>query len=133
MISRQEILKGKILPDELEPNLVELLVRINKVRDAFGRPMTVTSGFRSMEDHLRIYHDKGIFDEAKIPMKSKHLYCQALDIYDPMGELNTWCKDNEKLLVKIGLWLEVRQGNWQHFQIEKFKSYKDGDTIWFNP
>lgn len=119
MISRQEILKGKDCPKEFENNLLELLIKINKVRDAYGRPMTVTSGFRSMEDHLRIYREKGITDKSKIPMKSKHLFCQAVDIYDPKGELKKWVKDNLKLIEEIGLWMEDFDStpNWVHFQI----------------
>lgn len=119
MITRQEILKGHSCPPELEANLLELLIRINKVRDAYGHPMTVTSGFRSMEDHLRIYKNKGITDPKKIPMKSKHLYCQAVDIYDPNKKLQKWIKENIKLIEEIGLWMEDFNDtpNWVHFQI----------------
>lgn len=119
MITRQEILKGNECPPELEANLLELLIRINKVRDAYGLPMTVTSGFRSMKDHLRIYKEKGITDPKKIPMKSKHLFCQSVDIYDPEKKLQKWIKENIKLIEEIGLWMEDFNDtpNWVHFQI----------------
>jgi len=119
MISREEILKGKTCPPELENNLLELLIKINKVRDAYGRPMTVSSGFRSMEEHLEIYRKKGITDKKKIPMKSKHLFCQAIDIYDPKKELQKWIKENVSLMEEIGLWFEDFDStpNWTHFQI----------------
>lgn len=119
MITRQEILKNHDCPPEYEDNLLELLIRINKVRDAYGRPMIVTSGFRSMEDHLRIYKQKGITDKSKIPMKSKHLFCQAVDISDADGKLKKWINENVKLMEEIGLWFEdfSKTPTWVHVQI----------------
>lgn len=132
MIYEREILKGQQCPPEYEDNLLELLIKINKVRDAYGRPMTVTSGFRNISKHIEIYTKKGV-SRDKIPLGSKHLTCQAVDIYDPDNELRKWCQDNEPLLREIGLWLEEDQGSWQHFQIVPFKSFKPGGTIWFKP
>lgn len=132
MILKEEILKGATCPPEFKNNLLVLLERINKVRQAWGKPMLVTSGFRSREDQLRIYKAKGI-PESKIPWGSSHLTCEAIDIYDPNGTLNAWCKTNEELLRSFGLWLEVRQGNWQHFQTKPFRSYTEKGTIFFNP
>lgn len=117
MIYRREILKGEECPPEYEMNLLDLLVKINKVRDAWSRPMTVTSGFRTMKDHIAIYVKKKI-PKNKIPLASKHLYCQAVDIYDPDKTLQKWCIDNENLLAEIGLWMEhfSHTPNWVHFQ-----------------
>lgn len=121
MISMEEILNHKYeldkQSDEIQKNLLELLEKVNKVRTQWGKPMIVTSGLRSMEDHLRIYKEKGITDPAKIPMKSKHLYGQAVDISDPDLELTKWLKDNPKVLEDIGLWCEEGNKNWVHFQI----------------
>jgi len=119
MITREEILGGKKCPSELENNLSELLLKINKVRALYGLPMVVTSGFRSMEDHIRIYKNKGITDKSKIPMKSKHLFAQAVDISDPDKKLQKWIKDHIKEMEEIGLWFESFDAtpNWVHFQI----------------
>jgi hypothetical protein len=133
MFTKEEILKGKSCPPELEENLKDLLSKMNQVRSFYGKPMIVTSGFRSTEDQIRIYHEKGITDPAQMHMHSKHFSCLAVDIYDPNGEVHDWCKENESLLVEIGIWLENRQGNWQHFQSVKFSSYRPDQTIWFNP
>jgi uncharacterized protein YcbK (DUF882 family) len=121
--------------DEIKENLEELLEKINKIRDLYGKPMTVTSGLRSMADHKRIYAAKGITDESKIPMKSKHLYGQAVDISDPNKELQNWCKQNESELKDIGVWLEdfAATKNWCHFQIVPYGSWKAGKSIWFVP
>lgn len=121
MISFNELIKGSVISDiplDHQHNLEELLKRVNQVRTAYAKPMIVTSGYRSMQDHLRIYSQKGITDRSKIPMKSKHLYGQAVDISDPNKELQKWCLANVKLLEQIGLWMEdfSATSNWVHFQ-----------------
>lgn len=136
MITLDEMLKGKSLsslPAPHQGNLKVLWFRINKVRTAYGKPMIVTSCYRSMEKHLDIYKQKGITDPKKIPMASKHLSGCAVDIADPNGELMEWCKANETLLRQIGLWVEKGTRGWVHMQSEPFKSYKLGGTIFFNP
>lgn len=127
MISMQEILKTAKFEDqssEIQMNLLILLERVNKVRTAYNKPMTPTSGLRTMEDHLRIYREKaekaGVpFDESKVPKLSRHLFGMAVDIYDPNQELQKWCLENVSLLEKIGLWMEhfSTTHNWVHFQI----------------
>lgn len=109
---------------EIDQNLNKLLEHINKFRGVYGKPMNVTSGLRSMEDHLRIYKQKGITDPAKIPMASKHLQGKAVDIADPKGELMDYCKANEALLQSCELWLEDNTKGWVHFQCEPPKSGK---------
>jgi predicted AAA+ superfamily ATPase len=133
MITREEITKGAEIPKEYEANLLKLLEIMNLIRAKYGKIMRITSGFRSESEHLRIYREKGITDKKKIPMKSKHLRALAADVADADGKLNAWCKENEEWLRSIGVWLETRQGGWQHFQIEAFGSYKPKGTIWFNP
>jgi uncharacterized protein YcbK (DUF882 family) len=139
MLSMSELLKGKKLEDQSEEIQVELnilLERINKIRKAYGKPMTVTSGLRTMEDHLRIYRQiaerKGLpFDESKVPKKSKHLFGQAVDIADPKQDLQKWCTENETLLEEVGLWMEdfSATSNWCHFQTVAPASGKR----WFKP
>lgn len=121
MITMSEILKGAKLEDqtpEIQKNLNDLLVKLNKVRALYGKPMIVTSGLRTMEDHLRIYREKGITDPKKIPMKSRHLTGDAADFGDSKQELQKWCLANVKVLEEIGLYCEDFSAtkNWVHFQ-----------------
>ena len=139
MISMDELLKDAKLEDqtpEIQANLKILLERVNKIRAAYGKPMSPTSGLRTMEDHLRIYREKaekaGVpFDESKVPMKSRHLFGEAVDISDPDQELQAWCKDNEKELEDAQLWMEDFSAtpNWCHFQVKPPKSGRR----WFLP
>ena len=126
MISMDELLKGAKLADqtpEIQANLQTLLDRINKVRTAWGKPMTVTSGLRTWEDHTRIYKQKAqkegkTFDESKVPKKSRHLFGMAVDIADPDKSLATWIQANLQLMEEIGFWFEDFNVtvNWCHFQ-----------------
>lgn len=117
------------LPKGIQENLKITLERVNKIRTAWNKPMIVTSGVRTIEDHLRIYKEKGITDLKKIPMQSKHLTGQAVDIYDPKLELTAWLKQEPKRLEEAQLWCEDGNKNWVHFQTEPPKSGKR----WFLP
>ena len=133
MITWQELL-GNYKESEIDPehlaNMKELLVRINKVRDAYGKAMSPTNCYRSLQHHLRIYKDLGITDKAKIPMASRHLTGQAIDISDPKGELMAWCKANVDKLEEFGLWCEEPDKYKRvHFQIVPPKSGRR----FFNP
>lgn len=127
MISMNELLRGvkfEEIGPETQANLKILLARINQVRSKWGRPMTVTSGLRDLNDMVRIYKAKaekaGVqFDESKIPMGSRHLYGQAVDISDHNRELQAWCLANVAVLEEIGLWMEDFSATptWIHFQV----------------
>jgi len=138
-VTMKELLMGRVefedLEKDLQDNALELREKINKVRKALNKPMKVTSGYRSMEDHLRIYRELAVkrkqkYDESKVPKQSKHLYCQAVDISDPDGSLFEWTKNNESLLEEIGLWMEEKDDQKRvHFQTVSPKSGKR----WFMP
>lgn len=100
---------------EIDNNLNTLLERINKIREAWGKPMTITSGLRSQADQQRI--------NPKAP-KSNHLIGAAVDIEDKDGSLAQWNQDNVKLLESVGLWCEHPDNTpgWEHYQIYPPKS-----------
>lgn len=125
MISFKELLSGNLITDlsiAQQHNMEDLLVAVNKLRAAWGKPLRVTSGFRTMQDHLRIYSQKGITDKAKIPMGSKHLSGLAVDFADPDGSLYAWAYANPTLLAEWGIWCEADTKGWLHCQIAPPKS-----------
>lgn len=133
MITMQELMSGSLISDvplKAQRNLEELKVRINKIRDAWGKPMVVTSGYRSMQHHVDIYRtlalrQKRSFSMLQVPLKSCHLDGQACDISDPDGSLYDWCQNNVKLLEQVGLWMEVKDTEKRcHFQIVAPRSGK---------
>lgn len=122
------------LPPEQVANLNTIVPRANELLETFGEYRGVNSGYRRLEDHLRIYKEKARkarvpFDVSKVPMGSGHLTCRAIDLEDKDGRLYKFCKNNIPLLEKIGLWCEERQGGWLHCQIFKPRSGKR----FFNP
>lgn len=119
MVSFKEALGSHVLsevPIAHQQNIQELLKRVNVLRAAWGRPMIVTSGYRSLQEHLNIYFKKGITDRKKIPMGSAHLTGQAIDIYDPGLKLTAWLKENDSSrLIEVDLYCEEGNSNWVHF------------------
>jgi uncharacterized protein YcbK (DUF882 family) len=136
MISFRELLSGEMLNDvpiAHQHNLEELLKAVNLLRAEWGKPMIVTSGYRTMQKHLQIYSRKGITDRTLIPMKSKHLVGLAVDFADPTGDLYQWAKDNEHILEKCGIWCESGTVGWLHCQCVPYGSYEQGKSRLFKP
>lgn len=106
---------GHPLEQAWEDNLKTLIMRLSAIREAYGRPMIVTSGFRSREDQERIYGGRD-----KIPYGSCHLIGAAADISDRDRSLAGFCSANVKLLEQLGLWCEdtTYTHTWVHFQIK---------------
>lgn len=119
-----------------EDNLSRLFYAMNKIREAYGKPMVVTSGFRSMAEHEDIYIRNGAIEHSKLtgeivirrgrkfPTQSAHLAGAACDIRDTDGKLAGWVKDNLKLMEQLGVYLEdfsCTKG-WVHFQVTPPKS-----------
>jgi hypothetical protein len=125
--------KGFALSDEQAKNLEVLCDRLNVVRKAWGKPMYITSGFRSEADHRRIYKEKAAREGksvVRVPMGSQHLKGAAADIFDANGALTRWLKANPDILEKAELWCEDDPATPRvHFQIFPPKSGKR----WFKP
>jgi uncharacterized protein YcbK (DUF882 family) len=118
--------KGFPQAAEITSNLTDLANRVNELMVAYGKQFVVTSGLRSKDDQIRIYKAKGITDLKLIPMGSKHLSGQAVDISDPKKDLQAWCLKNVEVLKDIGLWCEDfgSTPNWVHLQSAAPKSGK---------
>lgn len=122
MISYDEILKGRDseypLTEKLERNLEKLYTAINKVRQAYGKPMTVNSGYRPGRFNKKLYKrpDGTWVDGAP---RSAHLTCEAVDIADPNKAFAKWCLLNLHVLEEAGLWMEspAATPSWVHLQI----------------
>ena len=56
--------------------------------------------------------------------KSKHMLCQAVDIYDPEGEIDEWLVTNEAVLRSVGIHIEHPSATkgWSHWQCVPPKS-----------
>ena len=130
MITLKELISDefyKEAPIDYHINLAKLLTKLNEFREAYGKPLRVTSGYRSMKHHLEIYAKKGITDQSKIPMKSNHLFGLAADlvpIEDDIRHLHDWVWDNIKLMEELNLYFEALSytPTWLHVQCVAPKS-----------
>lgn len=118
------------LPSDQQTNCVRLLQKVSSLLEEFGEEREMTSGYRSMEDHLRIYKEinekrkKQGLPELKVPMASRHLIAAAIDIADADGKLDAFCTD--KILEKYDLYREHpdHTKGWCHLQVLPPKSSK---------
>lgn len=108
-------------PGAVEKNLQTLFQRMNELRQAYGKPMIVTSGLRSDAKQMEL-----IKQGKSKAIASLHLAGAACDILDKDGSLAKWCLENEAVLARIGLWCEHPDytKGWLHAQIMPPKSCK---------
>lgn len=118
MITRAEILMGRDvqypLTAELEDNLSKLLDCLNQLREVYGQPMFVSSGYRP-----------GPYNAAAHgAVHSNHMTCLACDFKDVSGEIDAWCLRNLHELEAAGLYLEDPRNTpgWCHVQCVPPKS-----------
>src|SRR5271167_1749914 len=116
MISLQELNQHNYpTTPEIDEALQTLLASINVIRSAYNIPMIVTSGLRSQEQQQALI----AAGKSNAP-KSHHLVGEAVDIQDTDGALHAWTLANPAIVELAGLWMENRQGGWQHFQTKPF-------------
>lgn len=93
-----------IIPVHLYENIIPTLLVLDAMRKELGFPITLTDGFRTWEDHERIYHDINT-ERVKlgktliaVPNSSAHLSFNALDSRPTdrggikLMEMKTWLK-----------------------------------------
>ena len=112
------------------------LKKINVFRAECDIPMVATSFFRSVEHQIEIYRRKaknkqspfanGKFDMTKVPLKSKHLFCEACDFADVDKKLAEWVKGHLDWCAANGFYFEDFEAtpSWIHIQITPPKSGK---------
>jgi uncharacterized protein YcbK (DUF882 family) len=116
--TREEYLKGRDkdapLTPEMEENMHKLLTALDGLREAYGKPLRISSGYRPAS----------VNKAAGGAKKSCHLTCEACDFVDNLEELDEWCLDNLKVLEKLGLYLEspLHTKNWCHLQTRPTKN-----------
>lgn len=111
--SRQEYLKGREvhypLTEEMEANLIKLMKALNPIREAYGKVLTITSGYRTPAGNAAAGGAK----------KSNHMLCLACDFKDTDGKFAAWCLENLALLEEHGVYIESPEHTkgWLHMQI----------------
>jgi uncharacterized protein YcbK (DUF882 family) len=65
------------VPEAHQRNLIAIVNRLQVLRDLLGKPITITSGYRTWAYHESLYKRLGVQRQA--PKSSKHLTGEALD------------------------------------------------------
>lgn len=100
-VTEKEYLMGRdteyTLPPEYRINMGKLLSSINIIREMYGKPLRISSGWRP-----------GVYNKAAGgAAKSCHLTCEAIDIADVSREFTAWClKHQQDVLARLGLYME---------------------------
>ncbi len=115
-ISKDEVLKGrdKQYPNdytkEISDNIDKLLVVMNKIRDIYGEPMVINSGWRPPA-----------INSATVgaATHSKHTMGLAIDVRDADGKLMHWILKNLLLMKQLGIYMEDFRWTptWVHLQL----------------
>ena len=113
-ISKDELLKGRDqqypgdYTQEISDNLDKLLIPLNKIRDAWGKPMIVNSGWRPPSINA---------STPGAAIHSKHEIGLAADISDVDGSLWAWVLENLQLMKDLDIFMEDRRWtkDWVHF------------------
>ncbi len=109
-------------------NALKLTARVSELLSAYGKDLTVTSGWRPKSYNLQIGGSTN----------SHHCTCLAIDLWDPDKAFGLWCMANLNRLKEIGLYMEAlttthkspeKEKRWVHLQAIAPKS---GSTV-FNP
>lgn len=105
------------LTPEMRANMEKLLIALNLLRDLYGKPMVVSSGYRP----------SAINSVTKGASKTScHLTCEACDFEDTDRKLVQWCLRNMDLLERAGLYMEspINTPTWVHLQTRAPRSGK---------
>lgn len=132
MISINEIVKPGDDPNVDQLNNLRILnYKLNCVRQFFGKPLTITSGFRTVPEQMEIYLKLG----KKPPLGSMHLFGAAADVADSDGILKKWILDNLEFMENQFLFMEDFDATptWVHLQIYSYGSWAPGKTHFFLP
>jgi zinc D-Ala-D-Ala carboxypeptidase len=113
-----ETLMGRMrlnpLTEEMQNNLEDLLVKVNKFREKYGKPMVISSGYRPAVEN----------EAAGGAKLSAHKTCQAIDFGDKDKQLKEFVKKDPKVLEECDLYMEAAEDTptWIHLQNRKTKS-----------
>jgi len=108
--------KGDMSP-EIVRAATHLLRKVNQLIAVSGlalepHPVTrnpISSGWRPPAVNARV---------PNAAPRSKHMTGDAVDLYDPEGELDEWCMEHLDVLAELGLWMEHPSATkgWCHLQ-----------------
>lgn len=129
---RKSGVKFEDLDTGRQANALEFMERLNDLGQYYPKSATVSSFYRTPEKQIEIYKEKallkqspfsdGVFNERKVPMNSAHIWCLAVDLIDPAGEIDKWLMGDGRMhLERLCLYVEHAQytPGWSHIQYRR--------------
>lgn len=113
-VTETEFLMGRDKQDPLTPemhaDMEKMLIAANLLRDVYGKPLVVSSGYRPAAVNAAT---------PGAAKKSNHMLCRAIDFEDKDRKLTNWLVSNIAFLESAGLWMEspLDTPTWAHVQI----------------
>lgn len=106
----RDVTYASSLTDALRKNAIETVRRANMLLDTFGQQRKVNSGWRPPQVNAQT-PGAAIF--------SRHMTCEAVDLADPLGDLDAWLYNDTGRLQELQLWMEspTATPGWCHVQI----------------
>jgi len=121
MMGRDKKYSSELLPEYIA-NAEKLLVVVNKCLNKIANDAPyITFEIHPVNKSLVSSGWRPAAVNAKTPgssVKSKHMTCNAIDIYDPDGDIDDFLVTNESILKEFGLYLEHPSATkgWCHLQ-----------------
>lgn len=105
------------LTDELRTNAQVTVDKTNELLRRFGQQRAVNSGWRPAAVNAAT--------PGAAPL-SQHMWCRAIDLSDPEGDLDEFLFGCTQHLIELGLWMEhpASTKGWTHVQTVPPKSGK---------
>lgn len=138
MVSIDELYKpedlGRINHDDMI-SLTHLHYKLNCLRYFYQQPMTISSGFRTIEEQIALYKKLA----KPVVLGSQHLTGSAVDISDPRGDLKKFILKNMRFMEEQFLFMESftatggLETGWVHLQLFPYGSWQPGMTHFFQP
>ena len=84
---------GAFFPDNVKSNLATLAEQLQVIRNHFGKPVTITSGYRSPSHNERIggaknsYHTRGMAADIKIKDIAPYVVAKQIEMLIDAGKI----------------------------------------------
>lgn len=97
--------------DDYKKNATDLLDKLSQLETDYGKPLTLTGGYRPREINWTVDGSKP---------GDAHESCRGADLRDTNEDLSIWCMNNLNKLETIGLWLEAPSSSKNHVHVQTY-------------
>ena len=122
---------------EVEANAIELLdtvyrLQLRMIEDGFAFPTNPATNSNISGSQYGGFRPQACTIGAP---KSNHKIGKAIDLFDPIRDIDTWCMAHLDVLEECGIWIEhpSKTDGWSHWQNVANRSWLPGKPPGFWP